>query len=126
MAGEPMSLDQIERLQIGRGREFTPPLSDYDQATPNWSETEYRVREDSRAVVATWQGEPGSVQILSWPYDEICVILSGRVAIESIDGGRLEFGAGDAFMVPCGFSGWWHTIETTQKVFVAVSPVPKP
>jgi uncharacterized cupin superfamily protein len=67
-------------------------------------------------------GEPGSVRIPVWPYDEVCVIQSGRVAIQDASGRRRVFGAGEAFVVPAGFDGWWHTLEPTRKVFVGIAP----
>ncbi|MFI7627370.1 hypothetical protein [Microbispora rosea] len=35
-------------------------------------------------------------------------------------GGRLEFGAGDGFVVPKGFVGDWLTLEAASKYFIAV------
>ncbi|WP_310741200.1 cupin domain-containing protein [Microbispora sp. H10670] len=61
------------------------------------------------------------MRIRHWPYDEVCVIQTGRVAIEDADGGRVEFGPGAAFLMPAGFDGRWHTLEPTCKIFVGVS-----
>ena len=52
----------------------------------------------------------GSVGFASWPYDEICVIVEGRVAIEVQDGTRNEFGAGEAFLIAAGPNAVWRTL----------------
>lgn len=111
----------IQALTKAAGTRVVPDLADYDGVSPGWSETEYRAQlVDTRSVAGFWEGEPGWVAFDSWPYNEVCVILSGRVAIEGSDGVRVEFSAGDAFTVPAGFRGVWHTLEPTKKVFVGV------
>jgi uncharacterized cupin superfamily protein len=118
-----MPIEQVQVLAAGEGTPVVPPLSDYAETSPGWTEVEHRARLTAGHTVAGyWTGEPGSVRIPEWPYDEVCVIFDGRVAIEDADGSRREFGAGDAFVVPAGFDGWWHTLEPTSKVFVGVAP----
>ena len=68
-----------------------------------------------------WTGEPGSVEIDPWVYTEICSIISGRVAIADRNGRRLEFGPGEAFLIPKGFAGKWITLEPAKKIFLAIS-----
>lgn len=100
----------------------TPPVESYDRVSPGWQESEHRVEMGAPAVEGGyWVGEPGSVAFDSWPYNELCVILSGRVAVEDSTGVRLEWGAGESFQIPQGFSGVWHTLEPTEKVFVGVT-----
>jgi len=118
-----MSIHDIAILSEEHGEVFVPPLSDYTVLSPEWRETEYRAF-GGPATFGTggfWAGEPGAVRFDSWPYDETCVILSGRVALVDEHGERLEFGPGTAFHVPQGFRGDWVTMEPTRKVFVAIS-----
>ncbi|MEJ6489869.1 cupin domain-containing protein [Leucobacter sp. USCH14] len=99
----------------------TPPLDSYDHVSSGWSETEYRADLGNPAVEGGyWCGGEGSVSFDSWPYTELCVILSGRVAVEDSEGRRREWGAGQSFLIPQGFSGTWLTLEPTEKVFVGV------
>jgi uncharacterized cupin superfamily protein len=102
---------------------YVPPLSDYAQASPDWTEAEYRFfdEQSERVVVGFWTGEPGEVELSPWPYTEVCSILSGRVAVRSREGEQTEFAAGTAFLIPKGFDGTWITLETTTKLFVAIS-----
>jgi uncharacterized cupin superfamily protein len=46
---------------------------------------------------------------------EFCVLLEGRVRIESAAGERLDLRAGDAFVVPAGFEGTWEVTEPAKK-----------
>ncbi|NNM47206.1 cupin domain-containing protein [Knoellia sp. DB2414S] len=69
-----------------------------------------------------WEGSTGTLRLPDYPYDEVCVMLEGRVALVDEDGRRREFGAGEAFFVPRGFSGVWETLEPSRKVFVALGP----
>ena len=98
-----------------------PPVDSYETVSDGWSEQEYRVDFGNPAVEGGyWTGDPGSVSFDAWPYSELCVILRGRVAVEDRDGARAEYGAGESFLIPQGFSGIWHTLEPTEKIFVGV------
>ena len=46
---------------------------------------------------------------------EFCVLIEGRVRIESVTGEKHEMRAGDAFVVPAGFEGIWEVIEPCKK-----------
>jgi uncharacterized protein len=49
--------------------------------------------------------------------NELCVMTAGRVVIESDTGQRSDFTAGDAFVVPAGFSGTWEVLEDCSKIY---------
>lgn len=48
---------------------------------------------------------------------ELCVMTTGKVVIESDAGQRNTFVAGDAFVVPAGFSGTWQVLEDCSKIY---------
>jgi uncharacterized cupin superfamily protein len=50
--------------------------------------------------------------------DEFCVFLSGHAQLISEDGTVQDFRAGDSFLIPNGFVGYWNVLETTVKHFV--------
>jgi uncharacterized cupin superfamily protein len=54
--------------------------------------------------------------------NELCVMTAGRVVLESADGGRWGFAAGDAFVVPAGFEGTWEVIEDCAKIYAIFEP----
>jgi hypothetical protein len=116
-----MSVKPIQRLGIGLGTPIVPEATDYSDASSGWNEIEHRADlPGTQTIAGAWEGQPGWVVIKEWPYHEVCVILTGRVAIESTTGDRVEFGTGESFVVPKGFNGTWHTLEPTQKIFVGV------
>jgi uncharacterized cupin superfamily protein len=117
-----MGVDDIRAISKEAGTPYVPPPTDYEIRSEQWVESEYHCFRDpsDRVLCAFWEGEPGTVHLGPWPYDEVCVIASGRVALIDEAGGRREFGAGDAFVVPRSFSGSWETIEPSRKVFIAI------
>jgi hypothetical protein len=46
---------------------------------------------------------------------EFCVIIEGRVRLESIGGDKYDLRAGDACVVPAGFEGTWEVAEPCKK-----------
>ena len=115
-----MTIEQIQKLGPMHGTAVVPAVTDYDASSAHWRETEFRAQTEKGAIIGFWRGEPGWVRIDSWPYREVCVILEGAVALEDEHGKRRTFGPGEAFTVPSGFKGFWHTLEPTQKVFVGI------
>jgi uncharacterized protein len=49
--------------------------------------------------------------------NELCVMTTGRVVIESATGERHAFSAGDAFVIPAGFVGTWEVLEDCSKIY---------
>lgn len=117
-----MSVELIQRVDKASGRPFVPPASDYEIRSDEWVECEYHCYSSSadKVTCAFWEGEPGVVYLGSWPYDEICVLQKGRVALIDESGARREFSAGESFFIPRAFSGTWETIEPSAKVFFAI------
>ncbi|MDF5752670.1 cupin domain-containing protein [Spongiactinospora sp. TRM90649] len=120
---EPTGIDLVRAVGPETGERFVPPLSDYEVLSPRWAEEEFRVFGGAATSFTGgyWRGEPGTVRFESWPYDEICVILKGRVAVRDTAGRSKEFGPGESFHIPQGFQGDWITVEPSEKVFIAVS-----
>jgi hypothetical protein len=57
---------------------------------------------------------------------EFCVIIEGRVRIESAGGEKHELKAGDAFVVPAGFEGVWEVTEPCKKWYSIFEPKSRP
>jgi uncharacterized protein len=117
------TIDDVVLVAPETGTGTVPPVEDYEVLSPRWEEVEYRVfgGEARSYFGGFWTGEPGAVRFDAWPYDEICVVLTGRVAVVDRAGGRKEFSAGQAFFVPQGLAGDWITVEPSAKVFIAVT-----
>lgn len=67
----------------------------------------------------TWESEVGAWRV-AYDEDELCVLLAGRVRLTSDDGGSRDFGPGEAFVVPRGFTGVWETLEPLRKIYAIV------
>ena len=76
-----------------------------------------------RFSAGVWQCTPGVVRMERWPYNETCVLLSGRVVITPDGGEPREYRAGDAFVIPCGFTGTWDIRETVRKHYAIERPM---
>jgi uncharacterized cupin superfamily protein len=122
-----MDVEEIRAIRMGEGDVVRPEWPEGD-ASPDWAETEYRSFADAtgRLFGGTWEGSAGTLRMDPYPYDEICVMLTGRVALVDVDGGRREFSAGEAFFVPRGFRGTWETLEPSTKIFVGMEPADAP
>lgn len=71
-----------------------------------------------------WQCTPGIVAMKDWPYHEFCVLLSGRVIITPDGGSPREYKAGDALVLPMGFTGTWEILETVRKYYAVQARQP--
>ena len=72
---------------------------------------------DGKLISGTWTSTPGNWHALP-DRDEFCSILSGRCRLISESGEARTYVAGDAFLIPNGFRGYWEVLETTTKHFV--------
>ncbi|HYH38709.1 MAG TPA: cupin domain-containing protein [Azospirillum sp.] len=71
----------------------------------------------ARFACGVWQCTQGVVAMKDWPYDEFCILLSGRVVITPQGGTAQEYAQGDAFVIPKGFTGTWDIKETIRKYY---------
>lgn len=76
---------------------------------------------DGRFHAGIWTSSVGRWRV-HYTEQEYCFLTRGRVRLESDDGSSLEFVAGDAFVIPCGFSGTWETLEDCAKHYVIYEP----
>lgn len=119
-------IDEIRTITFGRGQRVIPEWPPGSVVSDRFDEVEWRAFADPSGQLfgGTWEGQPGALFFESYPYHEICVILSGKVALIDLAGDRREFGSGDAFYVPAGFAGTWETIEPSTKYFFGFDPGP--
>lgn len=68
-----------------------------------------------------WSSTRGKWRI-QYTESEFCCLTQGRVVIENQAGERWEFGAGQAFVVPAGFTGTWEVIEDCTKFYALFEP----
>ena len=68
-----------------------------------------------------WSASRGKWRV-RYTEHEFCVIIEGRVRIESVTGEKHELRAGDAFVVPAGFEGIWEVTEPCKKWYSIFEP----
>lgn len=71
--------------------------------------------------VGVWEGEPGTLQLTDYPFDEFCLIVAGELVVTGTGGKPLIFRAGDSFIIPKGFSGTWEMKTKVRKQSVLVA-----
>jgi uncharacterized cupin superfamily protein len=74
-----------------------------------------------RFFCGRWSSSPGKWRV-RYTENELCVIIAGRVTIESLSGEREPFSAGDAFVVAAGFEGTWTVHEECVKFYAIFEP----
>lgn len=72
-----------------------------------------------------WTSTSGKWRI-RYTEHEFCVLIEGRVRIESISGEKHDLRAGDAFVVPAGFEGIWEVVEPCKKWYAVFEARPAP
>lgn len=74
--------------------------------------------EDGEAGFYTgvWGSEVGAWRV-AYDESELCVLIAGRVRLIEDGGAAVEFGPGEAFVVPRGFRGIWETLEPVRKIY---------
>ena len=68
-----------------------------------------------------WSSTPGRWRV-AYSEHEFCYLAAGRVRLVASDGATSEFGPGDAFVVPAGFTGTWETLESARKYYAIFEP----
>ena len=68
-----------------------------------------KVLHKGEVVVALYEAMPAVIDISEpYPYDEYVRVLEGSVVLTSSEGERQSYEAGDAFLVPVGWTGTWE------------------
>lgn len=71
---------------------------------------------DGRFNCGIWTGDIGKWRV-SFTENEFCQLLAGVVVVAGDDGSSQTFRAGDAFVMPAGFTGSWEVLEPARKYY---------
>ncbi|WP_221796532.1 cupin domain-containing protein [Oceanobacter mangrovi] len=71
---------------------------------------------DNNFHCGVWSSDSGQWRV-QYTEDEFCYIVKGRAIIRSDGGAVEEVTAGQAFVIPAGFSGSWETVGQVQKFY---------
>ncbi|MBP2300236.1 cupin domain-containing protein [Azospirillum picis] len=105
----------IERHRPDEGAAKPAVFGTVLEGRPLETDTLLYTGDHGRYKVGIWQCTPGLVAMKDWPYEEFCVLLAGRVVITPEGGSPREYVAGDALVLPQGFTGTWDIKETVRK-----------
>ncbi len=72
---------------------------------------------DERLSSGFWASAPAR-NAVDYAEDEFCQILEGVVHLTDEAGHTEIYRAGDAFVIPRGFKGYWETVEAVRKFYV--------
>ena len=108
---------QIIPLSANIPPEDSTPTPDRIVAgTPRQSVSNYFADPSNQFFAGRWSSTTGTWRV-RYTENELCVITDGRVVLTGDDGAVNSFGAGDAFVVPAGFSGTWEVTENCTKIY---------
>lgn len=94
----------------------TPAADKLISGSPQHGVSNYFADPTQQFFAGRWSSTPGTWRV-RYTESELCVMTSGRVIIKSDDGASSSFAAGDAFVIPAGFSGTWTVLEDCTKIY---------
>jgi uncharacterized cupin superfamily protein len=72
---------------------------------------------DGHFHAGIWECQPGKWRVIFTEH-EFCQLLAGRIVVTGDDGSVRTYAAGDAFVSPSGFTGYWEVLEPARKHYV--------
>ena len=117
LCGTAMTTPSIVRLDGPVDPEISePPADRLLVGSPELEVRNFFADPSQQFFAGRWSASRGKWRV-RYTENELCVMTSGRVVIESASGERSSFGPGDAFVVPAGFAGTWEVIEDCSKIY---------
>jgi uncharacterized cupin superfamily protein len=112
----------IVRLDTSLEPDVSVPAADrVVEGTPEHRVWNYFTDSTQTFFAGRWSGTRGKWRV-RYTENELCVMTAGRVVITSDLGERNSFRAGDAFVIPAGFSGTWEVLEDCAKIYAIFEP----
>ena len=93
-----------------------PPADRLIAGTPELQVRNYFSDSSQQFFAGRWSATRGKWRV-RYTENELCVMTAGKVVIESTGGERMSFAAGDAFVVPAGFTGTWEVVDDCTKIY---------
>jgi len=107
----------IVRLDLAIDAEVSQPAADrLISGTPEFQVRNYFTDTSQQFFAGRWSASRGKWRV-RYTENELCVMIAGKVIIESSTGERAAFGVGDAFVIPAGFTGTWEVLENCAKIY---------
>ena len=117
LCGTAMTTPELVRLDGAVAAEVSePPPERLLAGDPELEVRNFFTDASQQFFAGRWAASRGKWRV-RYTENELCVMTAGRVVIESDSGQRSSFAAGDAFVVPAGFSGTWEVVEDCAKIY---------
>ena len=89
------------------------------EGSPQGQDHAYFQRQNPKIKAGIWRSSPYTEWYDSYPCDEFMYVLDGHVTLEN-DEVSETFRAGDAFVMPRGFRGYWKQPVPMLKYYVII------
>jgi uncharacterized cupin superfamily protein len=76
---------------------------------------------DGRVEIGVWECTPGRFRANRAKSSEFCHFIAGAIEMTHADGTVVRLGPGDAINMPLGWTGEWHVITHTRKLYISVA-----
>ncbi|MFW0792324.1 cupin domain-containing protein [Gordonia sp. CPCC 205515] len=84
---------------------------------PREREAIHLASDDEKFIIGSWEAQPYTEFIESYPGDEYARVLAGSVTLTGDDGVAHTYSAGEAFTLRRGWRGEYRVTETLLKQF---------
>jgi len=95
---------------------YAPPAERIVSGNPAQKAFNYFSSADGRFHSGIWECEVGKWRVV-FTENEFCQLLAGAIIVTGDDGSVRRFTAGEAFVSPAGFTGWWDVVEPARKYY---------
>ena len=95
---------------------YAPPAERIVSGNPAQKAYNHFSSADGRFHSGIWECGVGKWRVV-FTENEFCHLLSGVIVVTGEDGAVRAFRAGDAFVSPAGFTGWWDVVEPARKYY---------
>ncbi|MVW79087.1 cupin domain-containing protein [Bordetella sp. 02P26C-1] len=101
-----------------------PGMGDFTRLNYGMEEGDWCITQGTNKsyVVGWWEGKVGMLDFPETSADEAVWLVEGKIALTDTEGGRIEFSAGQGYLLPRGFAGRWETISDAKKLYVLLMP----
>jgi uncharacterized cupin superfamily protein len=83
----------------------------------------FMTSEKGNFLAGVWTCTPGTMKLTDYPFNEMAVIIEGRIIVTEEDSGTVqEFGPGESLAIRKGFRGSWTMPGPVLKRFAAEIP----
>ena len=110
-----MTPDGVGDLKLTRCS-VVPPEAEID-GKPEEQGAVISESKDGKFIVGIWESTPYAETFDTYPGDELCQVLSGKVTLTDENGHESSFVAGESYFVPKGFKGTFRVVRTMRKYY---------